>query len=125
MASRLDLEDAVKKALSDYGADCTELMSEVITEVSKESAKKLRKDSPKKTGKYAKGWKSSVDKKRLTVGAVIYNKDRYQLTHLLEKGHAKRGGGRVAAKEHIAPVNDWAVDEVQDRIIKSLERGAR
>ena len=126
-SNQFDLEDAVHEALNTFGVDCYDLMCEVIPEVAKDAVKKLRKDSPKRPrgGRYAKGWKATIEQKRLTVGATIHNKDRYQLAHLLEKGHAKRGGGRVPAKPHIAPVNDWAVDEVYERIVTALERGTR
>ena len=76
------------------------------------------------TKKYYKGWTSKMDNRRfgLTVGAVVYGKDgTYQLAHLLEHGHAKRSGGRVDPKEHIAPVEDWAVKEVFDRMVDKLE----
>lgn len=124
-SNRFDFSDTVHKILSNYGIEVQEVMLEVIPEVAKDAAQKLRKTSPKKTGDYAKGWKYKVDKKRLRVGAVIYNKDRYRLTHLLENGHAKRGGGRVASRDHIAPVNDWAADEVMDRLMDRLEREMR
>lgn len=126
----VDLEDAVKKALEQYGADVSEIMAEIIPEVAKESVKKLRKNSPKRKGKngggYAKGWAVQIDKKRLTIGAVAYNKKKPGLTHLLEKGHAKRGGGRVPPvpeSQRIAPVNDWATEEVLKRVTEALERG--
>lgn len=61
-------------------------------------------------GGYAKGWRSKFEKKRLGSGSVIYN-EKPGLPHLLENGHAKRGGGRVAGRSHIAPVEEKLVEE--------------
>ena len=57
-------------------------------------------------------------------GYSVYNKKHYQLTHLLEKGHQLRKGGRkvgnVKAFEHIAPVNetlgDLAVSKIRQKV---------
>ena len=49
------------------------------------------------------------------------NKKRYQLTHLLEKGHAKRGGGRVRAFPHIAPAEQAGIRELEEGIKRGLE----
>ena len=45
---------------------------------------------------------------------------KYQLAHLLEKGHAKRGGGRTKAMPHIAPAEENAVKELENDIKKAL-----
>ena len=45
---------------------------------------------------------------------------KYQLAHLLEKGHAKRGGGRTKAVPHIAPAEESAVKQLESDIKKAI-----
>lgn len=84
-------------------------VEEEVEELSKETAKalvqELKRTSPKKSGDYKKGWRS----KKVGRKYVVFNKTEYRLTHLLEHGHAKRGGGRVEAKVHIAPAEERAI----------------
>lgn len=126
-SNRFNFAEVVKKYLNEYGDYTVGVMTEEIPKVAKEAAKKLRQTSPKRTGEYARNWKSRVETGRLAVVATVYgDKPTYSLAHLLEHGHAKRGGGREVGKvEHIAPVEQWAVDEAENRIIERLERETR
>ena len=119
----IDLERAVKDILQDYSVEVSKAAEEAVTEVSKEATKKLRQTSPKRSGKYGKGWASKVEKTATTAEATVYGKTgTYQLAHLLENGHAKRGGGRVNGNTHIKPVEEWAISEVEKRIREKVER---
>lgn len=122
MASDFALD--VKKLLDQYSEDVFEAMAEVVPEVAKESAKKLKQESPKgKSGKYAKGWTSKAEKGRMTTTATVYGKTgTYQLAHLLEHGHATRKGGRTKAIVHIKPVEEWATEEVISRTAERIEK---
>lgn len=125
-SNKFDFAETVQAYLAKYSAGATEVLEEAIKEVSKESVKKLKSTSPKRKGKYGKSWAQQVETGRLKVGAVVYaKKPEYRLTHLLEKGHAKRGGGRVDARVHIEPVNDWAQEEAIDRFIQKMENWTR
>ena len=87
-----------------------------IDNASKRTAKKIAEElsetSPQDTGDYAADWavKEVTGKKRYkyrigTSKWVVHNKGHYQLTHLLEEGHATAGGtSRVPAQPHIEPV---------------------
>lgn len=123
-SSKMNFAEVVQDMLlKQYYPNVVETTTEVIDEVSKEAVKKLKQNSPKGAkGKYAKGWTRKVETGRLTVGATVYGKHgTYQLAHLLEHGHAKRGGGRTESLVHIAPVEQWAIDEAYERIMHRLE----
>lgn len=124
MAAGIDLEKTVGDILAEYSVDVSKAAETAITAVAKEATKKLKQSAPRRTGKYAKGWASKVEKDALTVEATVYGKTgTYQLAHLLENGHARRGGGRnVDGIVHIKPVEEWAVKEVEQRIREKVSQ---
>lgn len=126
-SSKFDFREVVQQYLEEQRYEVIEAMSESIDEVAKESVKKLKAESPRgRTNTYYKGWAYKIEKGRLSHGSVVYGKPgTYQLAHLLEYGHAKRGGGRTNAYEHIKPVEEWAINEVIDRTITKMERQTR
>lgn len=83
--------------------------------------KEITLSAPKDTGTYAKSW--SVKKTKETSNSLeltVHSKNRYQLAHLLEYGHAKRGGGRVSARPHIAQAEENAIETLETEIAKAL-----
>ena len=126
-SSTFNFADVFHTMLANYGTFVAEALTDSIEEVSKEACKKLKQESAANFGggKYSQGWMVTKEKKRLNVVATVHGKKpTYSLAHLLENGHAKRGGGRTAARVHIAPVNAWAQDEVVDRMVSKLEKMA-
>ena len=121
MAKTESVTAQMKELLDEVDKDIQRSAERNIQTVAKESASKLRNTSPVKTGSYARGW--SV-KKNGKMDAVVHNRTDYQLTHLLENGHVirnKKGTyGRTRGIKHIAPVEEWAVDELPRRIIEDI-----
>ena len=85
--------------------------------------KQIESTAPKKTGKYSKSW--AVKKTRETSDSiqVVVHSTRYQLTHLLEFGHVKRGGGRTRAFPHIAPAEQAGIEQLTRDIERDLQKG--
>ena len=114
-----DFGDELSKLISEYGKSVRINLDEAIKDTAKESAKELKKAGTFEGKEYRRSWTSKKQpSKRLHVDYVVYNKEHYQLTHLLEFGHVKQNGGRTRAFPHIAPVND----KVADRVISFLKR---
>lgn len=115
------LASAIAKTLTEYA----DLAAEDVKQAVKDSADTVKSEisanAPKDSGKYAKSW--AVKKQKETsasLSVVVHSKDRYQLAHLLEHGHAKRGGGRVTARPHIAPAEQKGIEKLEESIEKAL-----
>lgn len=123
MANGFDLEKLIKDELQKYTKNVDKVVEDTIKKVAKQTTKDLKKASPKRTGKYAKGWTQKVENDGFTVSSVIYGKTAatWAVAHLLEHGHAKRGGGRVAPVPHIQEVQDKAVEDA----IKMIREGLK
>lgn len=109
------------KILSEYKEEVEEGISIAGDNVAKNAVKNLKKNSPKRKnsgGAYAKGWRITTIKGK----RIIHNKTKYQLTHLLENGHAKVNGGRVPGKPHIKPVEEQAIKEYISEVEKVIKR---
>ena len=119
----LDCHPDNRQALERH-ARAIKAMNEAVEEVAKESAKKLRQTSPKRTGEYARNWAYQKERGRLVVEATVYGKKpTYRLAHLLEKSHLKRNGQRwTPDKTHIEPVAEWAQTEAVNRMYEKLEK---
>lgn len=117
------LANAISDAVRGYTEEVSEAIAVAVDETAKECAAEIKANSPKKTGDYAKGW---TIKKEGGIGKTkrtVWNKDYAWKTHLLEKGHAKRGGGRVAGIPHIGPSERKYVRKLTDRIERIIRNG--
>ena len=116
------LADAIMDSLREYSSLAADEMKESVREVGNTVRDEIREKAPKDTGIYAKSW--TVKKQRETSSSLsltVHSRNRYQLAHLLEFGHAKRGGGRVSAKPHIADAEAAGIRQLEEDIRKALE----
>ena len=118
------LADTVMKGLQEYAKLATDDLKADVQKAGKTVKQQIESTAPRKTGKYAKSW--AVKKTKETsdsIQVVVHSKNRYQLTHLLEFGHAKRGGGRTRAFPHIAPAEQAEMEQLTRDIERDLRKG--
>ena len=114
----------IGKILQDYENGVLLTAEEVTKKIGQKGATAVRQES-KAHGwgehtKYDSGWKSQFVKERLSYRAQIHNANVPGLPHLLENGHAKRGGGRVNGVAHIKPIEDKLNEEYFDAMRDAL-----
>ena len=118
------LADTVMKGLQEYKDLATEDLKKDVQKAAKTVQEQIKNTAPKKTGRYAKSWTSKKTKETSdSIEYTVHSKNRYQLTHLLENGHAKRGGGRVRAFPHIAPAETAGTEQLVKDIERDLKKG--
>jgi hypothetical protein len=110
--------EAIQKELDKYGEDMQKTVAQLRTSVGKAGLRTLRSASRSTfggTGKYASGWTMTEEGDRVYAKAVLHN-THPGLPHLLEYGHANRGGGRTAGRTHIKPVEEEMIREFEKGI---------
>ena len=117
------MADVIMDGLLEYAELATDVMKDCVKKAGNTVKKETQAGAPVRTGKYKKSW--AVKRQRetsSTLEVVVHSRNRYQLTHLLEKGHAKRGGGRVRAIPHIAPAEEKGIRELEEGIKRGLSK---
>ena len=118
------LADNVMKGMQEYAKLATDDLKADVEKAAKTVKSEIESTAPRRTGKYAKSWASKKTKETSdSIQYTVHSKNRYRLTHLLENGHAKRGGGRVRAIPHIAPAESKGAEQLVRDIERDLQKG--
>ena len=118
-----DLSKEIEKELTLQMKTSTEAVKRSVKETADEIRKDISEHAPVgKSGRYARSWR--VKQTEGTATSVTFtvhaNKDGYPLAHLLEFGHALRGGGRASAKQHIKPAEERGARSLEEKVRRNL-----
>ncbi|MDE6665535.1 MAG: HK97 gp10 family phage protein, partial [Ruminococcus sp.] len=114
MSSVDDLADLVMDGLCEYSDLADTVMKKAVRKTATSVKNEISANAPVKSGRYKKSWTTKkVKENSHSLEITVHSKDRYQIAHLLEHGHAKRNGGRVAAIPHIAPAEENGADMLE------------
>lgn len=118
-----DLAITIMAELKQYSAEVSAQIKEDVRQVAKECVEEVKSSSPVKTGDYKRGWRQQVAFESLDdIRILISNKNKPQLTHLLEFGYAKVRGGRVEGKPHIYPAQEHAATKLINKAKAAVKR---
>lgn len=131
-----DLTNEVMKTMEDYRDVVAEDMKRAIMNAAKCVKKEIHDTAPiskityEESGlhKYYQSWGVSTERETAEyLGVAVHSKDRYQIAHLLENGHAKRGGGRepVKAIPHIKPAEELGEEKLDLYLKRLLQRAGK
>ena len=119
-----DLADVIMQELQAYSEEVTEQLKTEVRQVAKECVRDVKDNAPKSSGSYKKSWRMrQVYESTTDIRVVIHSAKEYRRTHLLERGHAKRGGGRVEGKPHIQPAEEMAEKKLMKRVKIAIRGG--
>lgn len=125
MKIRVDeISKEITGALEEYGERIAQGVEKAVDNAGTEALKVVRDKSPKRTGRYRRGWrktKSGGNVDQNVHSVRIYNKTAYQLTHLLENGHQKAAGGRVEGTPHIRPAAEDAERQLERDVTRLIQ----
>lgn len=125
--------DALISVLEEFVEEEADVIDEVFKETANETKDMVQNSSPG-SGEYASGWEviahHHTDAFGDSITYTVGNPKHYQLTHLLEKGHAVKNQygeptrpnakHRVSARRHIRPAEAWGNTTLIERLKSKL-----
>ena len=115
------MADVIMEGMEEYARLAAEDMKKAVKKAGAEVKKDIQDGAPVKTGAYKKSWTVKTTKNTAdAMEVVVHSRNRYQLAHLLEFGHALRKGGRTRAFPHIAPAEERAAQTLEREVEKAL-----
>ena len=120
------LADDIDAIMKDYADGTIEGLNNVIKQLTSKARNAVKRNAREVTSKarrrYSNGWMYKVDKSsnQWAATGVVYNKNQPGLAHLLEHGHAKRGGGRTKGRPHVAPVEEQVANEALSELKREI-----
>ena len=117
-----NLSAELKAQFALYSEDITNQIKGIVREETKTLKNNIKKDSPVRSDKYAKGWTIKTEENANEIITIVYNKKKPGLTHLLEFGHALKNGGRSKAYSHILNNETIAKEKIVERINEVLKK---
>ncbi len=117
-----EMADVIAENLREYNELAVDELKKAVKAAGQTAKKDINQSAPVRTGVYKKSWRSKVTSEDSeSISVTVYSPSRYMIAHLLENGHAKRGGGRVRAIPHIKPAEEHAIDQLTHDIENALK----
>lgn len=117
-----EMADEINGLLEEYSDMATDEMKSAVQKSAKFVKEEISQGAPRQTGAYAGSWASKkTQEDSSSVQYTVYSKNKYQLAHLLENGHALRNGGRAKAYPHIAPAEEAGETYLENLIEEALK----
>lgn len=115
------MADVIMEGMEEYARLAAEDMKKAVRKAGSEAKKDIQAGAPVKTGAYKKSWAVKTTKNTAdAMEVVVHSRNRYQMAHLLEFGHALRKGGRARAFPHIALAEERAAQILEQEVEKAL-----
>lgn len=128
MANNISIDQLaaeITRAMRQYTDDVSAAVAKAVDETANEILQEVKTNHPYKdrTGEYTKGFRKTERDESGRTRRIIWNRKHYRRVHLLEFGHAKRGGGRVPAYPHLRPAYDKHAPRLVDKIKQIIRNG--
>lgn len=115
----------IAKFVKAYTDDVAAAIEQEVDRTADDILNEIKTNHPyrDRTGEYTKGFRKTKRDEPGRTRRIIWNRKHYRRVHLLEFGHAKRGGGRVPAYPHLRPAYDKHAPRLVDRIKEIIRNG--